>query len=269
MPATFDCPCCNRPISADVPPGTQVQCPLCSQIVTVPPEAAPPVREVAASYINTPVYGPPVGQGWAIAALVCGICGVVVFPPIGVAGVVVGIMALDRIKRDPHKHGGRGMAVAGICVGSVGIAMMVLLVSIMFPLLSGTLQDYEETTHREQCAENLTLIVNAMYFYAQDGGMFPEDLEELVSQGGKITSAAFTCPADVEGSQSYYYVPGYGLSSDLDQIILYEDPLIHADGGGHIVTVDTTVRFVDSPEFEELIDAIKLPDGTPFAPHEE
>jgi hypothetical protein len=38
-------------------------------------------------------------------------------------------------------------------------------------------------------------------------------------------------------------------------------------GGGYIVLVGGDVEWVDGPAFLARIDAITLPDGTPYAPH--
>jgi hypothetical protein len=79
-------------------------------------------------------YGAPRTQtnGLAIAALVCGIIGagglfMCVFPGIvGAAGVVCGIASLRQLKRAPVPQQGRGMAIAGIATGAVGLAGFLL-----------------------------------------------------------------------------------------------------------------------------------------------
>jgi hypothetical protein len=56
----------------------------------------------------------------------------------GLAGVVLGIAALDRIRGHPERTG-RGMAISGIATGAVGIALTVLVIA-----LPGDEEDYNE-----------------------------------------------------------------------------------------------------------------------------
>jgi hypothetical protein len=74
-------------------------------------------------------YGYPPPQpgtnGLAIAAMVCGICGFLCAVP-GLVGVILGIISLPQIKRS--QQSGRGMAIAGIVVGSLWILAVILLI---------------------------------------------------------------------------------------------------------------------------------------------
>ena len=109
-----------------------------------------------------------------------------------------------------------------------------------------------------------------MYAYALDeeDGAFPDDLDKILD-AGYATQRQFTCPSDLPNASSYRYVPGYGTNSDPTQIIMYEDPLVHGGEGGNVLYQDTHVSFVKSPQLEQLIDAITLPDGTPYTPDED
>lgn len=67
----------------------------------------------------------PAGKthGLAIASMICGIAGVLIFGVVlGTAGVVMGLFSLDAIKKSRGTLEGRGMAIAGIVTGGVGIA---------------------------------------------------------------------------------------------------------------------------------------------------
>jgi len=66
------------------------------------------------------------GNGLAIAALVCGLVGLLLFPIIlGPLALVFGLIALNKAKQGA---GRRGMAIAGIVLGVVDIALFVILV---------------------------------------------------------------------------------------------------------------------------------------------
>ena len=64
---------------------------------------------------------PPGSNGLAIAALCCGLVGI--FPLAALAAVVLGIVALGQLQRRTQR--GRGMAIAGIVLGSLSLVAWV------------------------------------------------------------------------------------------------------------------------------------------------
>ena len=88
-----------------------------------PPPDAPP----------SAVWGPPPGSapapaitrtsGLAIASLVTGLFFWCMLVP-GIVAIVLGYLALEQIDRSGGTTTGRGMAVAGIILGWVGIALL-------------------------------------------------------------------------------------------------------------------------------------------------
>lgn len=72
-------------------------------------------------------YGYPQPQGtngMAIAALVCGLCGLLCLIP-GVVGFILGLVSLSQIKRTGQN--GRGMAIAGAVTGALFTVGYILL----------------------------------------------------------------------------------------------------------------------------------------------
>lgn len=96
-----------------------------------PPSAPPPPPAPPAYGQQTTGYGYQTGpktNGLAIASLVLGIAGLV-FYACGVASIlalVFGYMARGQIDRSPGAEGGRGMAIAGIIMGWIGVAIFVI-----------------------------------------------------------------------------------------------------------------------------------------------
>ncbi len=81
--------------------------------------------------------GPRVDQ-MAILSLVLSLVGFVaagwcpVLPlGFGAAGVVLGVLALRRIRRDPERLKGRGLAIGGAIAGGVAVALFVFLAIVM------------------------------------------------------------------------------------------------------------------------------------------
>ncbi|WP_194763255.1 DUF4190 domain-containing protein [Microbacterium sp. UFMG61] len=109
--------------------------------------AQPPHGTASQQQPGHPIYGgqyvpaPRPTSGLAVTSLICGIAGVVLFwlflPMLAsIVAVVTGHMALRQIKADPSLAG-RGMAIAGVIMGYVMTAFLVLslaitLISIVF-----------------------------------------------------------------------------------------------------------------------------------------
>jgi hypothetical protein len=111
-------------------------CPVCQNTGILPsgapaPPPLPPLGPSAA--------GPAPGK--ATAALVLGIATFVVFPLailLGPIALVLGIQALRQVKGSPPGTPGQGMAIAGIVLGGIGIAvgLTVVMAAVVFVLVS-------------------------------------------------------------------------------------------------------------------------------------
>ena len=66
--------------------------------------------------------GPQKTNGLAIAALVCGLVGLLFFPPIlGPLALIFGLVALNQINKSGGTQKGKGMAIAGVVLGPIAI----------------------------------------------------------------------------------------------------------------------------------------------------
>ena len=113
----------DQPSGWEPPPGQQP-----------PPGPQPPASgnwpPIGPGPGSGPQWGspPPKDNGKAIAALILGIAGIVVCPLIcSVIALVLGYQARSEIDRSNGAIGGRGMAVAGIVLGWIGLAFGILL----------------------------------------------------------------------------------------------------------------------------------------------
>ena len=91
-------------------------------------QAPPPpgwVHPSAYAYGYPAPYRPQVSNGLAIASMVLGI--VWVYWIGSILAVVFGHVALSQINRNPH-YTGRGMAIAGLVLGYLGVAVLVLVI---------------------------------------------------------------------------------------------------------------------------------------------
>ena len=123
------CPNCGKVV---VPGATT--CPECgSQIAGAGP--APPGPPGA------PPAQPPIPgakqqtSGWAIASLILGICGFTCIPLIGsVLAIVFGFVAKSEIKKSSGRLKGSELATAGIVLGIIVFAIIVIAAAVAVPL---------------------------------------------------------------------------------------------------------------------------------------
>jgi hypothetical protein len=72
----------------------------------------------------------------AVAALVCGVLGILFFwcgfigLPLGIAGVVLGLMAMNKVKQGTGS--GRGMALAGLVCGGLAVVLSIVWIVVVF-----------------------------------------------------------------------------------------------------------------------------------------
>ena len=123
-----------------------------------------------------PGYQPKPGSGLAIASLVCGILGVLtgifIFSglSLGLAGIVLGIVALVKVKNGTAS--GKGMAIGGIVTGALGmiVAAVVLVLGLIgIGLLS-------------ECAENAVQDSSGNYvctIHGETMTMSPKEYESV------------------------------------------------------------------------------------------
>jgi hypothetical protein len=113
-----------------------------------PPQGYPPQQAPAQPYGYPPPgyppagYGPPVqppNNGYAVAALICSIIGVLfILPVIGpILGIVFGNTAKKQIDQSQGREGGENMAQAGVILGWIGIGLNVLVFLFFLVLFVG------------------------------------------------------------------------------------------------------------------------------------
>ena len=79
---------------------------------------------------------PPGTNGKAVAALVCSLAGLVFCGLPSIAGIILGIMAMRETKRTGQD--GFGLAVAGLAIGAVIVALMLLYIGFMVFIVSSS-----------------------------------------------------------------------------------------------------------------------------------
>ncbi len=83
--------------------------------------------------MNEPMNQPPAAPGGAqptapgaVSALVTGLIGLLICAPVGIAAIILGGKAQQRIAESNGYYGGDGMALAGKILGWVAVALFVI-----------------------------------------------------------------------------------------------------------------------------------------------
>ena len=223
-------------------------------------QTPPPRREPPVNYYNA--AHDPGTSGLAIASLVVGILAVLLcFVPLipGAVALVLGIVAINQT--GPGQKTGRGLAIAGVTLGSVGLLLSLLVLpSILLPSLNRA----REAANKVKCASNLRQVGQAARQYAIDGdGAFPPDLETLTAASAVVpevmicpsSSHAAAAPPFVAGQNLSYVYLGRGLTDAMPTtaILAYEPMENHNREGANFLFGDGSVRFIQQAEARAAI----------------
>ena len=159
------------------------------------------------------VTGPVRTSGLATASLVLGVAGCLGIT--AVIGLVLGIVALLKIEKSQGRLGGRGLAIAGICVSAVMLVFgLPMLAGLMLPALAKA-KDRAQTIN---CFSNVKeLGATARTFVERNDGVLPQGTNWCdVLRPHVRAQNVFYCPR--EKSQ----LCGYGFNAALSGRTLSE-----------------------------------------------
>lgn len=165
-------------------------------------------------------------SGLAVAALVCGLIGLVV-PGLGLVGIVLGVVALLRASTSGLD---KGLAIGGIASGALSLLTAVMCIGLLLPAIGKARQTARELKSGAQVMH----IGVALQMYAADNDNWmpetPDGLDRLVAAGTIGPETLVSPHAEGGGGPSYIYVPpGMPLDKapNVSQVIVvYENPAI-------------------------------------------
>ena len=141
--------------------------------------------------------GKPRTSGMAISSLVCGIlsfisCGLtlLITSPLG---LILGLMAMGKIKKSQGQLGGRGLALAGTIVSGVSLLMLPFWAAMLLPALAKA----KGKAQTINCVNNLKQLGLAVRIYNGDNGdKYPTAnkwCDTIINEAG--TPSIYVCPS--------------------------------------------------------------------------
>jgi type II secretory pathway pseudopilin PulG len=149
-----------------------------------------------------PPANAPKTSGLAVTSLVLGILGIFTCGLTALFGLILGIIALVKVKNSRGALGGNGFALAGVIVSGVFLLMLPILAALLLPALSAAQQKALEI----KCINNEKQMALAVRMYSGDNtNHFPPaatwcDAIKPFTGGEKV----FKCPGANSSSRCDY-----------------------------------------------------------------
>lgn len=161
---------------------------------------------------------PPKTSGLAIASLILAILGMCTCVT-ALPGLILGIIALVQINRNPQRLKGQGLALAGTIVSAIAVMFTPILAAIIFPVFARA----RATAQQSSCLVNVKQLGNAMSMYTND---WNDQLPPAENWNKALTpyagnTAIFICPSAKSKDEPSYAMNGQ-LSGLFDAQL--EDP---------------------------------------------
>ena len=116
-------------------------------------------------------------SGKAIASLILGLVSIVAMCFTAVPGLILGIMGLSDINRSQGRVGGKGVAVFGIVLSSIGLVWTVfgvLLLTSILPIVLPAVQVVRQAARETTSTNNIKQQVLAILNYESEHGAIPQ-----------------------------------------------------------------------------------------------
>ncbi len=196
-------------------------CANCGRDISAPP--APHVDPSVAFGL------PPENSGKGIFSLICGL--LLFIPPASIVAVIFGHLSLSDIRRSGGRLTGRGLAIAGLILGYIGVAIWTVffgMVALTIPKTMKQMQSAQAATGRTSTVAAMRTLNTAEIAYSQAHREigYTCSLSELSKSWGlgpqlaqgKNNGYAFELrecsAADGEGPITRYQIVAYPIAAD-------------------------------------------------------
>ena len=172
-------------------------------------------------------------SGLAITSLVLGILGLFTCGTTALIGLILGIIAMTKVKQSRGALGGGGIALAGIIVSAIFVFMIPIFAAMLLPALAQAKQKAQVIN----CMSNVKVLSSALLQYA-DGNQnhhYPAATNWCDAiQSNVGISKVFQCPADFSGGRCSYAFNTRLSGAEEGKVDPRTVMIFEADGGWNI-----------------------------------
>jgi hypothetical protein len=169
-------------------------------------DPAAPLMAIPLSYSMAP---PKSCMGLSIASMVCGICGFVFYAIPGIVGLILGIIALFKIKKSGNPAG-KGFAIAGVATGGASLLLygfIILMVVLAVRRGGGWLPTPAPSagyslSSTGSCSGNLLILLGQYNTYVAINDAPPSSLGDLAVTMN-LNPDLFICPENVQNMKVF------------------------------------------------------------------
>jgi hypothetical protein len=152
----------------------------------------------------------------AITSLVLGILSLTCFSVLaGIPALVLGIVAMNRVRGSSGALRGKGLAISGLVTGGLSILFLPLTAAIVLPAVAAARAKAQEAA----CMLNVRqCVILCQQFASEHDGRLPEKWEDLgvLLPDGEARTHLLTCPSHKNAAGTSYELLGGGRNlSDL------------------------------------------------------
>lgn len=220
-------------------------------VPAAPPPVPQPIFKAQPTALHQPVQTvssslPGWSLGLGIASFLCGIFA-------GLPAVICGHKSLGKMKRGEVSDSGRGMAIAGLIMGYISVAMTVIMIPFMIAIAVPTFNSVQEKAIETKSSNQVRQIILGCKQYALDhDGSYPPDLETLVTDGIITDEKILHCPILKDDTQIGYEYFGAGAKDIAapDKVIIISKAA-NRSGKRVIGYNDGSVNVMEVPELPQ------------------
>jgi hypothetical protein len=185
----------------------------------------------AAKSSPPPLPAAPKTSAMAVTSLVLGILGVVTCGITALVGLILGIIAMVKVKNSGGQLTGNGLALAGVIVSGIFLFMIPLLVlpAMLLPALAAAKQKAQEIS----CVNNEKQLALAIRIYSSDNkDQFPPDATWCDAINQAVGSEkVFKCNAANSSSRCDYAFNAKLSGLDINKVNPQTVLIFESDGG--------------------------------------
>ena len=220
----------------------------------------PPMNPNQPAAVAVARAGAAPGAKAALWSLILGILGMFLCVPAALMAVILGIIAATK-RGNPRK----GMGIAGLILGGIGLLLGPFMLAMMVGILMPTLGRAREIAQMSMCGAKMSGVGKGMMLYmAENEDVPPANLDVLIEMG-MILPEHLTCPSAKGRSPQphYFYFVQPDTTPSGSTFVMCDLKSNHPRDGRNVLTFGSSMeRFRTEAAFQT---ALARPENAAFA----